>query len=86
MFLDLTSTSFSFSPLLPFYVFYNRLHLLYTCRGDEPLSFVCLFIYKLNKVAIFSSQKGRTEFPKKRFKATVRLSMDMKYDCESGYI
>ena len=34
---------------------------LYTCNGGDP-SFFCprLFINKLNRAAIFSSQKGRT--------------------------
>jgi len=62
MFLDLVELlPFSFLLLLLFYVFQNHLDKLYTCEGDDPPSFcLCLFLKKLSKAAIFSSQKERT--------------------------
>jgi len=35
---------------------------------------------------MIAKQSSFRAFPEKRFRATVGLSMDMKYECECGYI
>jgi len=58
MFFDLVATSSSLIlPLLFFNIFQNHLDKFYTCKGDGPL-FLAVFIYQLNRTAIFLRTKG----------------------------